>query len=496
MKTLLQNSFLFVLILFCTIQVEAQDIVKVSPGFATLNNAIAAEADKGIDVVSNTIFELQRDGMYLLNGSVRNDGFSLNIRAEEGDGERPKLIPAVASGGESERAFRPRGDLTIKGLYVTNRDELGGMNLRIIRCSADAITIRVDDCVLDSDNQSAFRLDNDSISVFLTNSTISNIGLPEDANNGRGIDDRGNDIDSLVIENCTFYNITSRVLRDGGGIINYCKINHNHFINIGQRLVTFGEVIEAEFTNNLVYNAGFVGDAPNTDYELLETDTLKKDLTDQGIVQTMKINNNNYYLSSEISDIYPDSISVTPIYDSITKSFADAQGSESTQLNEGVTFVNGAVIPTYIVSKYWSDRANTPLWDNTGAPYNFEYETSSQSYTYSSAQQPLGALTWFNMDIISGAEIIFNQSDNELSFQTFPNPASNTIYFSFKLKEGNDVEIEFYDMLGQKVNTVAKNYFNAGSHTISYNLKNMVPGVYVSKIKTKNITNSKTIIIK
>jgi hypothetical protein len=496
MKTFLQNSLFFVLILFCTQIVKSQTIVKVKPGFATLNNAIATEADKGNEVVSNTIFELQRGGEYLLNGSVQNDGFTLNIRAEDGEGERPKLIPAVASGGESERAFRPRGDLNIKGLFVTNRDELGGMNLRIIRCSADDITIRIDDCILDSDNQSAVRLDNDGISVFITNSTISNIGLPSDANNGRGVDDRGNDIDSLVIENSTFYNITSRILRDGGGIINYCKVNHNHFVNIGQRLLSLGEVIEVEFTNNLVYNAGFVGDAPNTNYELLEIDTLKKDLTDQGFVQTVKINNNNFFLSSEISDVYPDSVSITPVYDSIAQIYADAQGSEDTQLNEGVTFLNGAVVPTYIVAKYWSDRANTPLWDNTGAPYDFEYENTSQSYSYSSAQQPLGALTWFDMDIISGAEIVLNESDNNLDFQTYPNPASGTINFSFKLKDGDDVEIEFYDMLGQKVNTVTKNYFNTGSHTVHYNLKNMIPGVYISKIKTNNSTYSKTIIVK
>ncbi|MFV0268621.1 MAG: hypothetical protein ACK5HT_15955, partial [Draconibacterium sp.] len=228
MKKFLVKPVFFISMVLCFGVTMAQNVVKVSPGFATLNNAIATEAAKGVEIVSNTIFELERDGDYLLNGSVQNDGFALNIRAEEGNGDRPKLIPAVASGGESERPFRSRGDLSIKGLHVTNKDELGRVNLRIIRCSADNITIKVDDCILDMDNQSAIRLDNDNISIFLTNTTISNIGLPSDPANGRGIDDRGNDIDSLVIENCTFYNITSRILRDDGGIINYCRINHNH----------------------------------------------------------------------------------------------------------------------------------------------------------------------------------------------------------------------------------------------------------------------------
>lgn len=495
MKTFLQNLILFVFIILCTLAVKAQTVVKVQPGFATLNNAIAAEAEKGVEVVSNTIFELQRDGNYLLNGSVRNDGFSLHIRAEEGDGERPRLIPAVASGGESERAFRPRGNLSIKGLFITNKDELGQVNLRIIRCSADSITIRVDDCVLDMDNQSAFRLDNDDISIFLTNTTISNIGLPSDPANGRAIDDRGNDIDTLVIENCTFYNITSRVLRDDGGIIKYSRINHNHFINIGQRLITFGEVIDAQFTNNLIFNAGFYGTTTSSNYQLIEIDTLKNDLTDEGFVQSVKINNNNFFLDPTISDLYPDSVSNTPVFDDIAQSFVETQGSENTMLNEDISFTNGAILPTYIVSAFWDNPANTPLWDNTGSPYDFKYANTVQSYTGSDTQQPLGDLNWFDMDIISSVKNL-NKSGEDLSFRSFPNPTSNIINFSFKIDQSSDVEIGLYNMLGQKISLISKEYFAAGSYKINFNVTSMSPGIYVSRIKTKDSSSSTTIVIK
>jgi len=455
-----------------------------------------AQNVKGVDIVSNTIFELKRGGVYLLNGSVQNDGFALNIRAEEGSGERPKLIPAVASGGESERPFRPRGDLSIKGLNVTNKDELGRINLRIIRCSADDITVRIDDCILDMDNQAAIRLDNDNISVFLTNTTISNIGLPSDPANGRGIDDRGNDIDSLVIENCTFYNITSRILRDDGGIINYSRINHNHFVNIGQRLVTFGEVIEAELTNNMVVNAGFYGAYPGSNYELIELDTLKKDLTDAGITQTVKMRNNNFFLSEEITNLYPDSIAIAPVYDSIAQVFADAQGTANTQLNEEVSFVKGAILPTYIISVYWDNPENAPAWDNTDTPYDFEYATTFQSYTYSDAGQPLGDLRWFDMDIISGAKVILNESDDDLSFKLYPNPAISELNLNFKLEKAGDVEIGLYNTMGQKIRSIKEDYYFAGSHTIHYNISTLNSGMYIFKITSGNINNSETIIIK
>ncbi|NOY94967.1 MAG: T9SS type A sorting domain-containing protein [Chlorobi bacterium] len=496
MKNFILKPYFFIFIILCYGTIQAQNIVKVAPGFATLNNAIEAEAAKGVEVVSNTIFELKRGATYLLNGSIRNDGFTLNIRAEDGDGARPRLIPAVASGGESERPFRPRGDLSIKGLFVTNKDELGRVNLRIIRCSADNITIKVDDCTLDMDNQSAIRLDNDNISIFLTNSTISNIGLPSDPANGRGVDDRGNDIDTLVIENCTFYNITSRILRDGGGIINYCKINHNHFVNIGQRLITFGEVIEAELTNNMVINAGFYGAYPGSNYELVELDSIKKDLSDQGIVQSVKINNNNFFTDPAITGLYPDSISATPVFDVTARAFVEEQGTAGTQLNENVSFTKGAVLPTYIVSVFWGNPANTPPWDNTGAPYDFEYAGSYQSYSYSDTGQPLGDLRWFDMDIISGAKGLFNESGDELSFKSYPNPANGDVNFGFKLESGKNIEIGLYNMMGQKISTVVESYFTAGAHTINHNVSNLIPGIYILKIKAGGIYNSKTIIIK
>lgn len=495
MKKFLIKPVFFISMVLCFGVTMAQNVVKVSPGFATLNNAIATEAAKGVEVVSNTIFELERDGDYLLNGSVQNDGFALNIRAEEGSGDRPKLIPAVASGGESERPFRPRGDLSIKGLHVTNKDELGRVNLRIIRCSADNITIKVDDCILDMDNQSAIRLDNDNISIFLTNTTISNIGLPSDPTNGRGVDDRGNDIDSLVIENCTFYNITSRILRDDGGIINYSRINHNHFVNIGQRLVTFGEVVDAEFTNNLVVNAGFYGAYPGSDYELIELDTLKDDLVNQGITQEVKMNNNNFFLSEEISGLYPDSITITPVYDSIARVFADAQGTASTQLNEEVSFTKGAVLPTYIVSVYWGNPEGTPSWDNTGAPYDFEYANTFQSYSYSDTGQPLGDLRWFDMDIISGVKTIPDASGSGLSFHLYPNPAADELHLSFKMETAGDVEINLYNMMGQKIRSIEKGYYTAGAHTVHYTISDLNAGMYISKIVSGNINNSKTVVI-
>ena len=96
------------------------------------------------------------------------------------------------------------------------------------------------------------------MTIKITNSVISGIGFPSDPNNGRGIDDRGNNIDTVIIENSTFYNLTSRIIRDDGGYIKYASFKNNTVVNIGQFGITFGRVGELYFQNNIFMNAGFM----------------------------------------------------------------------------------------------------------------------------------------------------------------------------------------------------------------------------------------------
>ena len=103
-------------------------------------------------------------------------------------------------------------------------------------------------------------------------------------NNGRGFDTRGNNIDSLVIENTTFYNLTSRIVRDdGGGFIRYHKFDHNTVVNIGQFVSSPLEVQEMVWTNNLVINGGFLGqtDFSNADRQMIQIDSVGSGFTGQ-----------------------------------------------------------------------------------------------------------------------------------------------------------------------------------------------------------------------
>ncbi len=387
-------------------QVSAQTIVQVAPGFGTLNLAIDGDTTAtGERNDPETIYELERDGLYLLDGSIEHEGFHLTIVAAEGSGARPILQPGVVEGGGSSRPFRARADITLRSIYATNRDELGALNTRILRVSADSVRITLDDVHFDEDGQSGIRLDNTDNSIFITNSIFSRIGIHASPDNGRGIDDRGNPIDSLVIQNSTFYNITSNVLRNGGGIINYADINHNTIVNIGQYGLDLGEVITAHVTNNQFINVGYMGttefielDDPDETGRVVVVNPLQSDIT---ATQVMNVRNNNIYIDPLIEAAQPDSVIAASglVYSSHAMELLEASGTGPTNISEAVAFTNGPADPSSLMLDFYEfGEASTAPWDNTATPYDFLY-TGGESASASTGMQPLGSLVWHSQEI-------------------------------------------------------------------------------------------------
>ena len=496
------KALAFVMLFFtvATSDAFAQRIVNVEPGFNTLNEAINADTtETGARVDTNTVYVLERDGLYLLNGAIQNR-FPLTIVAADGEGARPIVQPGVGDGGVSDRPFRPRSDLTLRGLYVTNEDELGGLNTRIIRISGDDVRITIDDCHLDKDAQSAFRFDNNGIKVYLTNSIVSNIGRSSSMNNGRGFDTRGNDIDSLVVENTTFYNLTSRVVRDdGGGFIKYHRFNHNTVVNVGQFVSSPNEVLDMEFTNNLIINGGYLGqtDSTNADRQMIQIDSLSVDSLGNPIrdgEQTIRISNNNFYIDSTIMEAYGDSVRTIPTFNGTAQAYIDEGGFGDTMTEEGVMFTNAPAVPLNVFTARWTvgsenpDDDSIPDFDNAGAPYDFSYATTFDSYTGSRAEQPLGSLDWFGLDIMpvsieAGSEA---QPDGFLLSGNYPNPFNPVTTVAFDLPAAANVSISVFDLLGREVLLVPAQPMTKGSaRTIQVDAGELASGIYLYQVRAE-----------
>ncbi|MBO6524677.1 MAG: T9SS type A sorting domain-containing protein [Balneolaceae bacterium] len=496
-KQVFASTLALIMVMMVQVQdVQAQRTVTVDQGVGTLNEAIVSDTtETGERVDSSTVYVLSSGGTYLLDGSIEHRGYHLSIVAEEGWTERPKLIPAVDNGGASSRPFRPRGDLTLRGLYVTNEDELGGRNTRIIRVSENDVTITIDNSHLDKDGQSAFRLDGTGIRLFLTNSIVSNIGTTDSPDNGRGVDDRGNQIDTLWFANNTFYNLTSQIIRDDGGLINYAYFNQNTAVNIGKNIaVEFGPVVKGVMKDNLFINAAFYGYNTNDDDDplaVVSVDSLTQSETDSLGAQAFTANNNNIYLSASITEAYPDTVEAPVNFNATVSAFIEAQGSASTFLNEDVTFTSGPAAPADVVTTFWTDptNENPPSFPTPGEgeSFDFGYADTFDSYTGGSNGQQLGALSWFGT-LVSNEDDISIERPNTFKLNgNYPNPFNPSTSISFDLAEASDVSVEIFNMIGQKVMSIPVQRLAAGSNqNLRVEAGSLTSGIYIYRITAKS----------
>ena len=464
-----------VLVLLMSSQSFGQRTVQVTPGIGTLDNTILGDTTAtGARVDANTVYVLQRGGYYLTTGTIENR-FPLTVVAAVGIGPRPIVQPAVGAGGTSSNSFSPRADLTLRGLYITNEDNggsVGGLS-RIMRIRADKIRVVIDDCHLDKSGQSALRFDSKNTRIFFTNSIVSNIGATIDPNNGRAFDDRGNNIDTLVIENCTFYNLTSTVLRDGGGWLKYFRFNHNTTVNTGQRGLDVGEAVTVKFTNNMFINTGVLGNTPWIEppfrVVLLVDSLLTKEIDGVPVTQSVLISNLNIYTAPAIDAAQGDSATVIPNFNATAQAFIDAAGTSSTIISEPIQFTRGPAVPTGVVTTFYADPNNTPPYDDGGGtPFDFRYSTTTQSYTAGTAGKPLGAIIWFGMYNDIKRETSTIPQNFEL-YANYPNPFNPTTNIKYSIPVQNHVSLTIYNLLGQKVATLVDQIQQSGIYTANWN---------------------------
>lgn len=493
---------------------KAQRIIHVTPTeMGILNKVINEDTLRTPD----TIYELERGALayYILNGTIEHEGYHLRIYAEEGEGERPKLVPGVLSGGVSSRCFRPRSDLTLKGLYLTSVDQGGVMyDKNIIRAQAEGIRIVIEDCHLDGDPQSFVRFDAHNQRVFITNSILSWSVL-----NGRGLDRRGNKVDTLVVENCTFYNLISKVMREGeSGFIKYFKFNHNTVVNIGEELLEIGEAATCIITNNLFINCHFLGESSTSEdagIPLLEMDSLKSDEL-AGLPHSIEFRNNNFYVDPVIITAQQN-LNITG-YTVIQRPLFDpAFFDPATLISEPITFTKGPSLDTtlHIIKVVWEgyngDADYAPPFDDGGVGvfgepgygtcgFDFSYPTTTQSYTAADEGKPLGDLNWFKMAPVS---IDTKKQEIPRKFklsQNYPNPFNPTTTIQYELPFASEVQLLIYNLLGKEIVHLIDGQQESGVHQVTWEGRDTVgravsSGVYCYRLQAGDLVQMRKMLL-
>ncbi|NOZ62406.1 MAG: T9SS type A sorting domain-containing protein [Calditrichaeota bacterium] len=497
----------------------AQDTLDVAQGYETLN--VAVESDT-VSPNPNRVYRLARGGVYLLNGTIKDVGVPIRIVAAKGNGPKPLLIMTADESGESSRYFRPGEDGEWRGLYISGIDNLGNQTGKNTwRIGKEDGRYVIDNCIADGDAQSFIRMDADGQKLFITNSIFSNSFRLSSPGNGRFLDTRGNTQDTIFVQNCTFFNGTGDVLRNGGGIVKYIVFDH---VTIEKAIglnndFEFNRNVYCQFTNNLLHDMGWEGrDLMSVDSIsgcIMPVDSLNAPeiATEEQRKYIMK--NNVMGWSPEIRNWIEskDSLQLYPWTDAPGEFFFSNFSNFMFENNiiEDVVFSDGpdaTLHLAYIEHRYNDNYLNNnnpdirldrngvgTLTDNpeTFGPasdeYDFDYADTFAAYTHAVGGFPVGDLNWFPAkkaeweaagSPMTGVHPV-NKMNTPAQFeleQNFPNPFNPTTSIVYQLNTEQAVTLGIYNMLGQKVRTLVSNQVQtAGSYKVQWDGCNEV-GVY------------------
>jgi len=521
------------ILLVCVPAIGQKTVIVVQPDagidVGALNAAIAGAADPG-----NTIFELKRGGVYYLNGAISHSGYTLHIRAEEGDGIRPVLQPAVDDIGVSANHFNTGGSLILEGIYIQGRDELGYVANQQIIVSGEANRIIIDDCIFDYSNQAFIRLTSINNAVYITNSILRNSLRTESLNNGRIIDTRSNPTDTLLMENSTIYNCGSSQFLMGAGLIKYVKWNHNTFFQGSySHAINLGASFEVVMTNNLLYNFGYRANDYSHD-PLFTVDSIFTIGEYTDAERSFNFKNNNWYTDPVIGDILDeygidqvryepwDTEQLNPIpwrYVLRQNLFADLDILDTSTVTAPPKMVwfleNGQVDTTNFFSEklifdnspplnlgYWTylvennytmtlelppspfaDEDPNVVGEVTTGAYTFNYTDNSISATAADGGLPLGDPRWAPYSTVLTEKV---KAFTGTTVRTYPNPVSGQVTFEIDAQVAASVRINMYDLTGKEVFKVDERV-NQGMNTIHINLNTISrPGIYLYQVQAKS----------
>tara|TARA_R100000908_G_scaffold23815_4_gene9835 strand:- start:60017 stop:67576 length:7560 start_codon:yes stop_codon:yes gene_type:complete len=131
--------------------------------------------------------------------------------------------------------------------------------------------------------------------------------------------------------------------------------------------------------------------------------------------------------------------------------------------------------------------------------YTFNYSSKSKLAKSSPLNGPAKKKTKkksrFTLRITTEA-IEANIPEQVYLSQNYPNPFNPTTIISFGLSEESEMNLEVFDILGRKVQTLISGRMPAGSYTIPFDGKNLASGIYLYRILTnqKVITNKMVLI--
>ena len=453
----------------------------------------------------NVIFELTPGHKYPQGKVIQNYDYHLHIRAGEGEGLQPELIPGKRTNGTYGSDYiNSYNDLTIQNITLNGYRPDGSYLNRMIEARGPGQRYVAEGCIFDGDRGAGIVVRADSMKVYVRDVIVGNCGhRMTGGGNGRILDMRPEALwlDTLIIQNSTVNNASDRVIRNMGTEVGYLEIDHLTSLNtVGYHGgIQLGYVHTAIVTNSLFANTISLGHyesrtneqtQPEKHFAVISLDTIFEG-------QTIEISNNNIYWDQEIIDVWAkyDSVEAPwPITPTIETALGDA-AADAFFVEPLVMTLTCGPINAY-VDGYLTNPAADAFPENwcvggEGGYFldeaDLSYPSDAASYTAAIGGYPVGNLNYFpdkkaewEAGIGLGVESLVNVHNSTL--RNYPNPFNNTTIIAYELEGSSDVTLEVYDITGRSVRSLVNEYQSAGSHEITFDAAGLPGGMYFYKL--------------
>ena len=532
MKSIYYKLFFLTLLILGMQSVDAQQrVVKIDgiiPGqplvYDQIYNAINADATNRL-TNKNVVYELKRGQVYLETSTINSTDYDLYIRAEAGTGTLPIIFHTLNSAGASANMITARQNFILENIEIDGKHSNGTLANRILNMYGKNYRCIFKGCRISNDRGGALAVQVDGIKLYYIDCVIGNMGHQISiGGNGRAVDLRNTGtVDTVVIQNCTLYNMTDRVFRNMAPIINYFKMDHNTIVNIQgyHGCIQLGKTKKAIITNNIFADPLTHGDRfparwrteqmqPDKAFAVITHDSLSKTLT----AASVEMRNNNIYFDKKFVDFF----NQTPPNDSIgvvrpiNNAIIGFLGSTLPQayFAEELVFKNASPwMALYNFLIYWVAHPKASVFPNNFSelyPYEWDvsYSTTSKSYKAADNGYPLGDLNawpslksqWVQGIVQKSATLKSGMIEDVSIDNSFPNPFVDQTMIYYSITKPQKVEVSVFNSIGQKSKTLVNSELAPGSYSTVWDGKNNSGGALPKGIYFIQISGSKDRVVK
>lgn len=281
---------------------------------------VADTNDSGERLNPNRVYKLQSSAFYYVKESIVNEGWHLNIVGEKPDPNNTDAFPPIVQAIHREdnsvvgKVISAQADLTVKNAILTNVTTAGNYPYELYEVQAANARITFDNVIFEKSQWGFFGVYGAGSDLFVTNSTFRNLASHTEPWGGRGFS-VWTDVDTVWVENNTFLNVNGFPMQIEGGAPNTFWVNQNTFVNSGRQVMIAPWIIEGAFTNNLILNGFWHGeaaseisqdrmDSDDEQYSGMFTIESLPGRYGRDLARKVAVANNSFFLESEYETYY------------------------------------------------------------------------------------------------------------------------------------------------------------------------------------------------